>query len=155
MFQSLAPERLSMFRSWAAREPHVSRPRGSAMWSCFPANALALTSSSAFPALVTPAPTTLQGSQLVASPGPAKLLAKLVLLKHTAEQVSVHGAWVLMFTVVTRRVLPAQGRGVREHVTALGRTEPNSWRRIRGRLRGVQLGGFCPRPGSVSSCHLS
>uniref|UniRef100_A0A8C5ZDK4 Fas binding factor 1 n=1 Tax=Marmota marmota marmota TaxID=9994 RepID=A0A8C5ZDK4_MARMA len=37
-------------------------------------------------ALVTPAPTTLQGSQLLANPGPAKLLAKLVLLKHTAEQ---------------------------------------------------------------------
>uniref|UniRef100_A0A8D2DZ34 Fas binding factor 1 n=1 Tax=Sciurus vulgaris TaxID=55149 RepID=A0A8D2DZ34_SCIVU len=37
-------------------------------------------------ALVTPAPTTLQCSQLLASPGPAHLLAKLVLLKHTAEQ---------------------------------------------------------------------
>uniref|UniRef100_A0A8C9P8I8 Fas binding factor 1 n=1 Tax=Spermophilus dauricus TaxID=99837 RepID=A0A8C9P8I8_SPEDA len=42
--------------------------------------------ASSLGALVTPAHTTLQGSQLLASPGPAKLLAKLVLLKHTAEQ---------------------------------------------------------------------
>lgn len=56
-------------------------------WS--PTNLLSLTfSSSAFPAVVAPAPATLLCSQWPAGQGPSHLLAKLVLLKHTAEQVS-------------------------------------------------------------------
>ena len=45
-------------------------------------------SSSAFKAIVAPAPPTPQCSQLPAGLGPSHLHAKLVLLKHTAEQVS-------------------------------------------------------------------
>lgn len=52
---------------------------------------VSLASFSAFSAVVAPAPANPQGRQPSATPGPSLLHAKLVLLRHTAEQVSIHG----------------------------------------------------------------
>jgi hypothetical protein len=87
-----------------------------------------LTSS---PALVASAPATSQHSQLPAGPSPVHFLSKLMLLKHTAEQVSVHQT--LMFMQVTSRVLPAQDRDSKEHI--------------------LVSGGLTPAPGGKNSGH--
>lgn len=69
------------------RPPRGKAPRRQAAAPCPPTHTWSLTSSSAFSAIVAPTPANPQGIQPSATLGSSLLHAKLVLLKHTAEQV--------------------------------------------------------------------
>lgn len=68
----------------------VRRPPGDRLWPpCPPIHTWSLPSSSAFSAIMAPAPANPQGIPPSATLGPSLCHTKLVLLQHTAEQVSL------------------------------------------------------------------
>lgn len=80
------PRRLSGLQPpTVVRRPPGNQPR----LFCSPTWAAPLTSSFTFSATVAPAPTPLGCSRPTTGPGPSHLHARLMLLKHTAEQVSL------------------------------------------------------------------